>query len=138
MVVDSQKTPTNRHVHQAIQDSHGAPRQEPECCKLGRNEPAKSSPQGNSLRRVSQCGTGWSRNSTSPGFSPGSKSKASASLIFRGRTGRYSHPSALAPILLQASNRFFRPLLCDCRDARIARDEFTKFCLDFSFAEIFW
>jgi hypothetical protein len=67
------------------------------------------SSQGNSLRHVSQCGTGWSRNSTSPGFSPGSKSKASANLIFFGRTGRYSHPSALAPILLQASNRFFRP-----------------------------
>jgi hypothetical protein len=95
------------------------------------------SSQGNSLRHVSQCGTGWSRNSTSPGFSPGSKSEASASLIFFGRTGRYSHPSALAPILLQASNRFFRPLLCDCRDRRIARDEFRRFCLAFSFAEIF-
>ncbi len=34
-VVDSQKTPTNRHVHQAIQHSHCAPRQEPECCKPG-------------------------------------------------------------------------------------------------------
>jgi hypothetical protein len=40
------------------------------------------SSQGNSLRHVSQCGTGWSRNSTSPGFSPGSKSKASASFDF--------------------------------------------------------
>jgi hypothetical protein len=84
------------------------------------------SSQGNSLRHVSQCGTGWSRNSTSPGFSPGSKSKASASLIFFGRTGRYSHPSALAPILLQASKRFSRPLLCDRRNRRIARLRVSK------------
>jgi hypothetical protein len=55
--------------------------------------------------------------------------KESARLIFSGRTGRYSHPSALAPILLQTSNRFFRPSLCDCRDARIARAEFAKILL---------
>ena len=96
------------------------------------------SSQGNSLRHVSQCGTGWSRNSTSPGFLPGEESKASCSLIFFGRTGRYLLPSALAPILLQASNRFFRPVLCDCRDARIAREEFARFCFAFLFAGFFW
>ena len=76
-------------------------------------------PQGNSLRRVSQCGTGWSRNSTSPGFSPGSKSKASANLIF---------PAARDDIRILPLSRQscfglrtdFRPSLCDCRDARIA------------------
>jgi len=76
-VVDSQKSPSNRHApsHYFGARPPGtaalavAARQQRRCGQPGVTNLRLSrwSSQGNSLRRVPLCGMGWSRNSTSPG-----------------------------------------------------------------------
>jgi hypothetical protein len=53
-VVDSQKIPTNRHVHHGIQTGKLAPRQEPWAWKTWRNEPAEIRRRG-IVFAASQC-----------------------------------------------------------------------------------
>ena len=134
-VVDSRKTPTNRHVHQGIyaRSSCSAPGAgglislEKRTCEV--------TPQGNSLRRVPVCGTGWSRNSTSSDLRSESKSKASANKIawshgtksksFRYRANLASEQRPIFSVLATRPPRF--------RTACVLRMD--RFSFDFSFGE---